>query len=458
MITAPLYSAEGRNKAGLRAISVEEAVSTALGNNHEYKIAKRKLKQAGERVNRVWGTLLPAISSEASAWRQDAETGFMSLSEGQYGLKIVQLQFAVNPGFFYNTLKGAREGCEIARRELRRIKSAIEYRTIKSYFDVILAGEMVSLRKNSIKVLEENLDNVKNLYNTGSVPEFELLQAEAELESRKPLLREAQARHDIALDLFNFQLGYDTIKYRPDKSIISRQRELVPENSDIIKRLEDLAMKNRPEILQLTSRKSIARHAADAQEALYIWPVFSIGGYYGKTYMLPRELDLGLNAGTPVEADLSQITGKREWQDTWRVGAAATYRWDMLLPVNSERAKEREKEEKIFEIKEKINEVKRLTAISIRSVFAKLKTACDTIESRKKNIETAEEGLRVARESYNAGVIKNSDLLKAELLVSRAKTGYIKAVNDYYVYGAELKREVGTDVEDMIFKGVDNGK
>ncbi|HPB80963.1 MAG TPA: TolC family protein, partial [Spirochaetota bacterium] len=152
-----------------RSIGLEESVRTALMRNHDYRIALQNMKAAKEKVSTAWGQLMPALESEASMLRQGAENGFMSLSDGQYDIKVVQLRFGINPGAFYNSLMYSRKSYIAAKEELKRIKSEIEYRVITSYFDYILAREIVTMRKESMDLYRQNLRDVKNLFRTGTV-------------------------------------------------------------------------------------------------------------------------------------------------------------------------------------------------------------------------------------------------------------------------------------------------
>ena len=99
-----------------RKITVEEAVRVALANNREYLIALSRLTQAKERVNGEWGRLFPVLESEASATRQYAENGMMSLSDGQYDIRLAQVRLGFNPGVFYNTLAASRAAYAAATR------------------------------------------------------------------------------------------------------------------------------------------------------------------------------------------------------------------------------------------------------------------------------------------------------------------------------------------------------
>ncbi len=432
-----------------QALSLDDAIALALKNSPEYIIAQHKLKQADEKIAQAWGMLYPALESEASALRQYAENGFMSLSDGQYDLKFVQLKFGINPGNFYNSLSQSYNNYKLAKEELKKIKASIEYNVIKSYFDVITAHEIIKLRENSIVVLQTNLADVNRQFNTGSIPKFELLQAQVQLQSQEPLLIEARNNYATALDLFNYNLGaksgtYSVTFHGYDSDLKK------PHSSEIVDLLVEKALVHRPEVLQLSLSKDIAGDSIDATQSVYLWPTFTVAGYYGKSYLMPNAPQIELPfPGQSI--DLSAITGTREWQTTWQVRVAATYRWGALAPVDSVQAAEREQKEKLKEIEQQLQQIKQAIAIAVRADYGKLVTAYQTMIAQRKNIETATEGLRVARESYRAGVIKNADLLNAELQLTSARMGYIKAINDFWCAVAQLKKDTGFDCTYIIF-------
>lgn len=435
-------------------ITVREAIHIALKNNQDYRIALHKLEEAKEGVNNAWGQLWPVLESEASLARQGAENGMMSLSDGQNDIKIVQLRFGINPGIFYNSLQLSRKNYTVAREEVNRVKSEVTYNVIKSYFGVLLAGELIKMRKDSISLLRENLKDVESMYRTGSIPRFELLQAQVQLNSQEPLLLEAENNHRLALDQFNFHLGSDRVEYTIDSGILNAEKYRAPgpNRDETVKRFTMTAMKNRPEIIQIQTSREMAKHAENIQSSWYLWPTFSVGGYYGKSQFLGNPVTITIPGPMgPIQQEMSAISGTRDWQTTWQVRVAATYRWGSLVPVDSSRAMEREQRNKVKEAEESLTRLKRLISIAIRSDYSRWTTSYLTILSQQKNVKTAEEGLRIAKASYRAGVIKNSELLSAELALTSAKTGFINAVHGYYLSLAELQKEMGVDDEKTIF-------
>lgn len=436
-------------------ISVEEAVQIALESNHDYKIAELKTREAGERVNVVWGQLMPVLESEASVMRQNAESGFMSMSDGQSDIKFIQMKFGINPGIFYNSLQASKKSYSASKEELRRIKSEVEYSVIKSYFDLLLADEMIGLKKESLDVLKVNLKDVKNMYGTGTVPKFEVLQAQVRMMNQEPELFSAESGGRVALEMFNHRLGGGRNLYTVKKDLLNSEvKPVICIDADKkIDMLTAVALKNRPEVIQIRKKIEIAEHAESVYSSYYLWPSFSVGGYYGMTRLEPNAIDTTMATPMgPITPDLSGITGTDDWQNTWQVRVAATYRWGALFPTDSVRAQEREERLKVKEGEQELSRLRSAISVSINSSFSKLLTAYMTINSQKENVKTAEEGLRIARESYRAGVIKNSDLLASELALTSAKTSYINALYSYYVSLAELKKETGLDDEKIILE------
>jgi len=434
-------------------ITVHEAVKIALENNHDYKIAGLKLKESAEKINAVWGELFPVLESEASMTRQNAENGFMSLSDGQLDIKLIQMRFGINPGVFYNSLQLSRKAYIASSEEVKKIKSEIELQVIKSYFSLIAAGEMVELRKESIDLLKSHLKDVENLYSTGSIPRFDLLQAKVQLNSQIPMLLEAENNYRIAVDYFNYFLGSPET-FKADLAVLETKIERVSqENTDAkIDNLISAALKNRPEIIQIQKKNEAAEHKENIYDSYYLWPTFTAGGYYGMSKNDPNSIDTGLSGA--MVPDFSQISGDNKWQNTWQVKVAATYRWGSLFGADSNSSFAREECLKIKEGEEEIRKLKRIIAININSGYSKLLTSYLTIISQKENVDTAREGVRIARESFRAGIIKNSELLNSEFALTSAKTGYINAINSYYTSLAELKKETGLIDDSIIFEQV----
>jgi outer membrane protein TolC len=381
--------------------------------------------------------------------RQQADKGMMSLSDGQLDVKFIQVGFGINPGIFYNSLKASRSLYIASKEEIRSIKNGIELNVIKGYFELILAEEMIALRKSSIDLLKSNLKDVENMYAAGTIPKFDLLQAKVQLNSQMPLLLEAENNYRAALNYFNYVIG-SSETYKSDISILKNSIEPVSQDGmeQQIDILISAALKNRPEFIQIQKRVEASGHIADMYESYYVWPTFTVAGYYGMTKNDPNSDKI---PPPLAAAGMSDMFGYNKWQDIWQVRVAATYRWGSLFGLDSNSSYAKGSELAAKQAEEEMLKLKRLIAINIDSVYSMLITSYMTILSQKDNVDTAVEGLRIAGESFKAGVIKNSDLISSDLALTTAKTSYIHAIKSYYTALAELKNETGLNDDSIIF-------
>ena len=438
------------------AVGLDEAVAIAKKNNPDYLIASRRQRAESEKVNQAWGMLYPALETEGSIARQGAESGIMSLAEGQYDIRVVQVRFGINPGSFYHALQTSRKGYRAATEEVRKIQSEIELRVTESYFNLLLAEEMITLGNDTLALLNEHLRDVSGMYRTGSVSRFALLQAQVRLKGQEPVQLEAENRYRIALDAFNYQLGRDDATYVADRAVLDRERYPAAEHDiDVFaRRIVGVALRKRPEVIQLKLKHEITGHAVGLQEAQYLWPTFTAGGYYGFNRVIPKGGDAYFPASGGVGyMDLSKLAGSGTWQGNWQVRVAATYRWGSLLPLDPARAREREARDRLKEAEAELEKLKRLIAIAVKSSYSSLLTAGRSVESHRENVEMAKEGLRIARESYRAGVITSADLFGAQVALTQARAGFIKGVNDYHLALARLRRETGIEDTGMLLGG-----
>ncbi len=438
-------------ESSLKKINLHTAIEIGLKNNHDYKIALLKQKSAKEKINAVWGQLLPVIESEVSATGQFAESGLQKSTDGMYDVRILQARFGINPGVFANSLLFSRKAYQVSTEDLKKIKSETTTSIIKSYFSVIVASEMVSLRQENIRLLKENLKDIENMFRTGSVPKFDLLQAQVRVKAEEPALLESENNYRTAVDIFNYNLGLNEPVYASDETEINSEFRLPEGTADeALTRLIVTAMKNRPEIIQIKIKKEMAGYMKNMYNSYWIWPTFSVAGNIGYTKNLYKTDD---TLSAQNQAMISSLQGTTAWQNNWQIRAAATYRWSSLIPADTNWANKRDEKIKMEQADVELIKIQRLVSISIKSGYYDLVTARKTIISHRENVEKSEEGLRIARESFKAGIIKNSELLASQLSLGEAKAGYINSVNKYYLALADLQREIGLDDESIIFGG-----
>ena len=450
LLTAIILSAGIPAFAGPSEISLDEAVATAYANNRELAAAVKRAEQTKERVNQAWGALLPVIESQASATRQHADSGFTALSDGSYDIRAIQVSLGLNPGGIYHAVKTASDENAAAKEEIRRLRYQVTSDVIRGYFSIIRARQILAIRRDSLAQLQSNYKDTGNLYRNGSVPRYDLLQSEVQMKGAEPLVVEAETLLSVSLDAFNLALGSPSGAYAPAQKDESALPLVFPsDDAGILSRMTQTAIKNSPGVIALELRRSQAKHAAAAQESLWLWPTFSVGGNWGWN----RNLTNPPSTGNPaMSSALSSVFGSDSWQQTWQLRAGATYRWDTLLPFSSPHAKKREADAAGEEIDLSAAQLRRSVEVAVRRDYYAMKTASLTLATRLENIDTAKEGLRIARESYREGVVRSSELLAAETSLTAARGSYTDALYSYYSAMADLQRDTGVDAIKIFFE------
>ena len=213
---------------------------------------------------------------------------------------------------------------------MKRIRSQVEYDVIKAYFDCIITGEIEKMKRDSLALYAENLRDVKNLYRTGSVPQFEFLQAQVQAKALEPQVLEARERPQPCRGHVQLPPGIRRPgKHVPDGAVMKAEFRAPGGDPDAaVARMKAAALKHRPEVVQIELKRDAAHHRREAGASIYLWPTFSVAGYYGKTKYMPNEVDVNLPpAANPARllADLRHATsGRPPGRSAWppRTGGA----------------------------------------------------------------------------------------------------------------------------------------
>ena len=445
-------------------LSLENAIGISLKNNTGYRVSIEKVKESRLKVRETWGMLWPSLSTDVSYTRQWAESGFSSRIEGQYNISFINGQLTVNPGTFYHSLQASYKGRVAAENEVRKVKAETIITTIQLYYGMLLAGEMIELRNESIKALEENLRVVTVGYRKGTFSRLDFLRATVALANEKTKLINAENDYLSTMAALNIHLCREIgerLQLDPESLNVDvtsmLYREIGPEQErQLINDMIASALRNRPELLQIVFSKEGLDHSAKAMQSVYIWPTFFVTGSYGTSKSITASgggsgfTSTGnAMADTIVRAlseSMSESFSPSDWNDSWSITFGATYSWGSLVPFDSSHAKSSQLKSKALQAKLQLEEFIKQVKLDVQQKFLKLKSASNSIYSQQGNVETAEESLRVSIIQFRNGIIDNSRLLEANVELTTAKTLFIQALHNYQVAKAELNKAIGRDI------------
>lgn len=451
--TIGVYAATGIPAENI--LTLQEAIRMALVNNTTYRIAQEKTHESSIKVRETWGQLWPTLSTDVSETRMWAEKGINAIQKGAYTIDFVKGSIAVNPGVFYNSLKEAREGHIASVSEERNIRADTTIHTIQLYYRLLLADEIIKLRSDSLRALEENLKAVTTGYKGGVYTKLDFLRAKVSTANEKTRLIIANNDYQRTQAALNIQIGREI-----DASLEPDVREVMTHSSEAetYARWSDSekkgqynfmlihALENRPELLVIKAKQKAALARARANESVYLWPTLFASGSYGTNKIVSKPFK---STGDPqidkIVQPLMESFVPSGWNKNWNITVGATYRWGALSPFDSTHAKGEEHRSQVRQVDMELEEFTKVTRLDIKMGILKLFAASNAILSQKENIKSAEESLRVAILQFRNGVIDNTKLLDANVELASAKTMYYQSLYEFQTAKAELNRAIGIE-------------
>ena len=104
-------------------------------------------------------------------------------------------------------IEAAKESVLAARQALRSVEQTILFSAVEAYMEVRRAEDFVDLRRNNVRVLDEELRAANDRFEVGEVTRTDVAQAEARRAEAYSGLVSAEGDVDIAREQFNLAVG-----------------------------------------------------------------------------------------------------------------------------------------------------------------------------------------------------------------------------------------------------------
>jgi len=285
-----------------------------------------------------------------------------------------------------------------------------------NFFQIVLNRALIVAQEQSVTLLEQQLKDQQNRYEAGTVPRFNVLQAEVALANAKPPLIQAQNAYRIALYQLVQLLGMDYPTGHPSE---------VPFNIvgflDYNPRTIDTDQSIRVSIARNPSlkaqRQTILSQAANvnAQFAGYLPTInASVGG----------ESTNNLNSNSLTQSLEDVFFG---FTGSWAI-------WDGLLTAG----KVQQAKAQLQQAKINYDNSVRGVILNVQQAISNLQQARETIDSQTASVVQGMEALRLSQERLDAGAGTQLDVLNAQVsllqsqtFVLQARYGYIQALAQY---------------------------
>lgn len=403
------------------------ATARELAINHSRVIA-----QARERIREQEGVIIEAKAAKKP--RVDLNTNYDATGEnriesfgglfapiGQKWSSDVSVAYTVLDGRFRDSTTQAAEASRAAAAaQMEAVIDDVLLQVSERYFDALLATDQIDVQEKAIGVLDEQLNYAKNRFDAGTGPQFDVLQAEVARANARPPLVRAQSRYKSAIDQLRRAIGLEYPEGVEADGIELAERWPNAKQRETLDNAIHQAMENRSELAALKSQIAAGEKSVEAEKARHKPKLEVVGGYGAQSLSFTDDITDGL-AGF--------VGGVRLSIPIFDGGMT---RGRVL------QARSRLRQTEISTEQEKLN-----IAGQVREAWFDWEEGTSILETSQLVVKQAEEALRLARASFEAGAATQLDVLQSQLELTRARLEEVVALHTYHTALARLRRAMG---------------
>jgi len=398
-------------------LTLKECIQKAAAANPSLKVARYDEKIAEEGITLARSGYLPKIDIQGGYTVQNEP---QSVKINGITAQTQQPNYAFANLFINQTLWDfGRTRQRFRRAELVRDASARSYSgqekeiylsVVETYYGILETRKLLAAADEEVMQRLDHLKIAQNLFEQGVVTRNDVLQAEVKLaESRQRRLATANNLENARLSL-NFLIG-ESPGFRGD---LDEKTEAVQieDNEKLLSR----AMENRPEIS--AARKFVEAGEAEVSEnrSNYMPELYARAGvdYVENKYVVEQAI---MSATVGLKMNLFD-------------GLATT-------------AKQRQAVKNLGKSREKLRLLEQGVRLELQTAINDSKVASERIRTVETAIKQGEENLRINRDRYQEQVGTATDVIDAQTLLTQIRSDYYRAVFDYEVAVARVKKALG---------------
>jgi outer membrane protein TolC len=342
------------------------------------------------------------------------------ISDVSYNISVIGSQLIFN-GTTFNQIRGTFFQRDSAYFAFRNILDQLIATVKTQFYQIVVNRELVKVNEQSVHLLESQLKDQQNRFEAGTVPRFNVLQAEVALYNQLPLLITAQNNLRISKLTLAKTLGLYFQPRRGENPPLEVLGEMpyIPRPINLADAIE-MGKERRPFLKQARANVLNQLQQVRATAGQYLPTVTTSGG--------------GEWVSSPTSSSWHDIS--KGWIATvqgsmpiWDSGAIAGQ-------VIQQRAL-------LSEQKITYDDDVRQVELEIQQAYSNLQQNVELVKSQEKNVELADEALRLAKARLDAGAGVQLDVLNAQVQLLTAQSTRLQALFGYNSSLAEFDRATG---------------
>ncbi len=425
----------GVTYAGEGSLSLKEAVSIALKENHGMRASGFELNAQGEDVGIARSALLPHLSFEERFMRTNNPPSVFSAKLNQQ--RFTQQDFSIdslntpNPINDFQTSvvleqpifsPKAMIGLDMAKirkraktEEVARREQELAYNVVTSFLSIQTARQYVEAAEKGVADATEHRRIARLRYDSGLGLYSDVLRAETALADANQKFVSTQTGLNLAKRTLGLLLG------QPEQIDVSGEAVELPLRSpEAYAKLSE----SRSDVRAVELYLDNARNGVKAANAGYL-PTLGVGGSY---QLNDHRRPLGAEG------------------DSWTV--QAFLRWELFDGLKREHERAKAKYQ-VSQAEEQLAALKTAVSFKVYEAYLGVEEARKNADLAEAALKAAEEGKRLVEKRYSNSLAPLVDLMDAQSNLDHARAVSIARMNDYRQAKANLSFQGGSLLEDL---------
>lgn len=420
--------------------SLQEAIQYGVTHNINVKNSQTDAQSAESRIGEIRAVGLPQVTGSVSIMdnliiqRAFLPAAFFGGGADeppravQFGVKYsgnagVQLSQILFNAQWLLGLKAAQAYRELAFKNITQSKIQVAESVSKAYYSVLIAEERAKILDLNIQRLDSLTREMGAMNEKGFVEKIDVNRLEVSLNNLKTERTKVQNLVDLSYFMLKFQMG---MKLDEQIQLSDRITEGDVERIALEVKSDDgssFSYDQRVDYSILKSNLKLVEMDVENNKRGYYPTVAAFAGY-------------GYNTG---RNKFSDIFGS-PWFNNANIGLS------IQVPIFDGFAKKYKIQQTRFtvdKVKQSLGLVEQSIDLQVRSANITIVNGLETLKTQKRNLELAQEVVRVSKIKYQSGTGSNIEVINAESALKEAQTNYFASLYDLLLAKVDLDKAKG---------------
>lgn len=419
-------------------LTLDAAVSRALAQGQEMRIARAQVKDAEGQVREATADGLPKVTGtvvythQFSSIYQNLGSGpdtgiagaFANIFKNSpfgapntWNAQLQATQLLFDGGKFLFALNGARYYRRAANQQAEQTAADVALNVKTAYLNAVYASALVAVAEENLTQAQDQLHQVTLFHNAGTRSDYDLLQAKVDAANQEPDVIQAKSGLDVAMlalkRLVNVPADQPLILATP----VSPTDGTVPAVGDTSVGAADTPLLEAAEANVHVQEAGVKVALADR------WPTLTVGSTFSEQ-AFPQQF-------SPFSANYL-----RNWNAEIRLSFPIFQGFKTVGSVARARAG-------LEQAMAQRDQVRAQTAIDAVQARADVDRTFSLLSARRQTVSEADRALHLASVRYGNGLSTRLEVSDARLARRQAEVNAVSATRDYLVALARLEHALG---------------